>query len=126
MPCQILPAPFCHLCSTPLEFWGEHLDQVRHQTYYNFTWKGVRGDFGNNMVFKYTVWCDGFHELYNIYNDPLALQNLLAPGVVSPLYSAQDVQRFADRLDALLSAWYTCAGAAQCVSPIKRVSGGRC
>jgi arylsulfatase len=57
--------------------------------------------------------CTGEHELYDITRDPLALNNLLAPGFTSPHYSARDIKRFAVRLDALLSAWYTCAGAAQ-------------
>jgi hypothetical protein len=69
-----------------------------------------------------TYRCNGEHELYDITHDPLSLNNLLAPGFTSPYYSARDIKRFADRLDALLSAWYTCAGAAQCVAPIKRVS----
>jgi len=107
--------------NTPIEFWGEHLDQITFTRLDNFSYKAVRGDFGNNMVFTYTVWCTGEHELYDITHDPLALNNLLAPGFTSPHHSARDIKRFADRLDALLSAWYTCAGAAQCVAPIKRV-----
>lgn len=119
----LAPLPPClNPCSTPLEFWGENLDQLTGVTIHNYSWKAVRGDFGKIMLFKYTVWCTGEHELYDLHHDPLALNNLLAPGVTSPNYSRADIKRFADRLDALLSAWYTCAGYKQCVSPIRRVS----
>jgi hypothetical protein len=42
--------------STPVEFWGEHLDQITFTRLDNFSYKAVRGDFGSNMVFTYTVW----------------------------------------------------------------------
>jgi hypothetical protein len=50
MPCATAP------CSTPIEFWGEYLDQLSFVVLNNFSYKAVRGDFGNDMLFTYTVW----------------------------------------------------------------------
>jgi hypothetical protein len=53
LPCtSVVTAPH----STPFEFWGEHLDQITFTRLDNFSYKAVRGDFGSNMVFTYTVW----------------------------------------------------------------------
>ncbi|KAI9277066.1 alkaline-phosphatase-like protein [Phascolomyces articulosus] len=52
---------------------------------------------------KYTVWCTGEHELYDMKNDPYELQDIFES-------EAQENSRFIARLDVLLSVLKECSG----------------
>ena len=52
---------------------------------------------------KYTVWCTGEHELFDLKQDPYELRNI---------YNSKETKvEFIDRLDAILSVLQTCSGA---------------
>lgn len=51
---------------------------------------------------KYSVWCTGEHELYDLNNDQYELHNLYDSGRVTT--------QLVDRLDALLSVLKSCRG----------------
>lgn len=56
----------------------------------------------NIALDKYSVWCTGEHELYDLHEDPYELHNLYDTDLVSI--------QIVDRLDALLGVLKSCRG----------------
>ncbi|KAI7876523.1 Arylsulphatase [Lichtheimia hyalospora FSU 10163] len=86
-----------------VEFWMNGL--MQNYPIFNIaspnTYKTLRV-IAEDYNYKYSVWCTGEHELYDLDNDPYELHNLYDSGRVTT--------QLVDRLDALLSVLKSCRG----------------
>ncbi|KAI8469806.1 MAG: alkaline-phosphatase-like protein [Monoraphidium minutum] len=134
---------------TPVEFWGWYVNQLAasfRRATLNFVYKSVRAQsLATRGPKRYTTWCNGEREMYDLTSDPFELDNLYrtSPELVAlsegraageavlklgvppeaargAAVDAAFLKRVGDRLDGLISGWHDCKGASECVTPLAR------
>jgi hypothetical protein len=113
----------------PLKVQKTQLASLLYPTVPELLYKVIRADFADRSknetqkLFKYIVSCgmpDDDHELYDLTNDPDELYNLFHFN--SSHYTPQQLRKIKNRMDALISAGYTCINYTACVAPFDNLN----
>lgn len=114
----------------PLKIQKSRLAGLLYPTSKDVLYKVIRADFADHSkeaepskLFKYIVSCgmpDDDHELYDLAHDQDELYNLFHFN--SSHHTQEELRKIKNRMDAIISAGYTCINHTACVAPFDNLN----